>query len=424
MSTARSWIVLLLLALATAPTLAQSQEEDQTSTTSRTALLARERDTKVGYAAPPERSKVERALYRYDQSGVATPFIFRPWHGFYLAGGHFPAGAGTKFGVAFTRDIGRVRPAADPNRPNRVEIDALAAYSTMRYSRGLAGVTVHHLGGAPLEVSARAQHYEYPQEDFFGFGQSSQEDDRTNYLLRSTEAGGELKWNVVKLINVSGGVSYLTPTIESGTDKRFPSTERFFNSATIPGYDQQPDFLRSDASVALDWRDNRLHPHAGGRYGVQLSEYRDQNLGAFDFRSIAVDLQQYVPIPDRYRTIALHAAAVFTDPGTGQHVPFYFAPSLGGAQTLRGFREFRFQDRNSVVVTAEYRWEGWWALDGTVFVDAGQVAARRQDFRLNDFDVSYGVGFRIHSNSAFVARLDLAFSREGFIPLLRFEHAF
>ena len=63
-------------------------------------------------------------------------------------------------------------------------------------------------------------------------------------------------------------------------------------------------------------------------------------------------------------------------------------------------------------------------LDGTVFVDAGQVAARRQDFRFNDFDVSYGVGFRIHSNSAFVARLDLAFSREGFIPLLRFEHAF
>ena len=38
--------------------------------------------------------------------------------------------------------------------------------------------------------------------------------------------------------------------------------------------------------------------------------------------------------------------------------------------------------------------------------------------------MTYGVGFRIHSNSAFVARLDLAFSREGFIPLLRFEHAF
>src|SRR4029453_13707733 len=151
---------------------------------------------------------------------------------------------------------------------------------------------------------------------FFGFGQASREDDRTNYLLRSTEASGELKWNVIKLIDVSGGFSFLPPPVGAGPDTPFPSTERFFNPATIPGYDRQPDFLRSDASVALDWRDNPLHPHAGGRYGVQLSEYRDQNLGAFDFRSVAVDLQQYVPIPDRYRTIAFHAAAVFTDPGT------------------------------------------------------------------------------------------------------------
>jgi outer membrane protein assembly factor BamA len=226
------------------------------------------------------------------------------------------------------------------------------------------------------------------------------------------------------MIDVGGGVSYLKPTIGTGTDNRFPSTEQFFNAAAIPGFTQQPDFVRSDGSVALDWRDNPLHPHAGGRYGVEYSDYRDQNFDTFDFRKISVDLQQYVPIPDRYRTVALHAAAVFTDPRAGQEVPFYFEPSLGGAQALRGFREFRFQDRNSVLVSAEYRWEAWWALDGALFVDAGQVAARRQDFAIRDFDVSYGVGFRIHSNSAFVARLDLAFSREGFIPLLRFEHAF
>jgi outer membrane protein assembly factor BamA len=182
--------------------------------------------------------------------------------------------------------------------------------------------------------------------------------------------------------------------------------------------------VRSDASVALDWRDNPLHPHDGGRYGVQFSDYHDRDLDAFDFRKVAIDLQQYVPIPDRYRTIALHAAVTLTDPRHGQEVPFYFQPTLGGAQALRGFREFRFQDRNSVLLTAEYRWEAWWALDGAVFVDAGQVSARRQDFNFRDFDVSYGVGFRLHSNTAFVARLDLAFSREGFIPLLRFEHAF
>ena len=131
-----------------------------------------------------------------------------------------------------------------------------------------------------------------------------------------------------------------------------------------------------------------------------------------------------MPLPNKYRTIALRAGAVLTDPRRGHDVPFYYQPTLGGSQELRGFREFRFRDRNSLSLTAEYRWEAAWLLDGALFVDAGKVARERADLNFRDLDVSYGFGFRVHSNSAFVARLDFAFSREGFIPLLRFEHAF
>ena len=417
----RSWVFLIFLVAC--PVSAQERTEDQTSVRSRADLLATEREEKTSQTEPPKRSKVEHALSVYD-NWEGIPFVFQSWHGFHLGGAGFPAGAGTKFGIGYTHDLGRVRPAADPNRPNRMELDAVAAYSTQGYFRGTVGLNVHHVGGAPLSVNISAQHYEFPQQEFFGFGQDSNENDRTNYLMRSTEATAGLQWKPMRLLDISGGVSYLNPAIGSGTDHRFPSTERFFSPAALPGFENQPDFVRGDTSVALDWRDNPLHPHAGGRYGVRYSEYRDQDLHAFDFRQMSVDLQQYISIPDRYRTLALHAAANFTDERAGQQVPFYFQPSLGGAQALRGFREFRFQDRNSVLMTAEYRWEAWWALDGALFVDAGQVASQRRDFHFRDFDVSYGVGFRFHSNSAFVGRLDLAFSREGFIPLLRFEHAF
>jgi outer membrane protein assembly factor BamA len=139
---------------------------------------------------------------------------------------------------------------------------------------------------------------------------------------------------------------------------------------------------------------------------------------------VDVDLQQYVPLPNRYRILALRAEAVLTDAEAGNQVPFYFQPTLGGANTLRGYREFRFRDQNSLLLGAEYRWEAWWALDGALFVDAGTVAPTRRDLSLSDMDVTYGIGFRLHSNSAVVARLDLAFSREGFVPLLRFEHVF
>jgi hypothetical protein len=425
MSTTSSWVVLLLIAAvsgasAQEPTADQIQPLDD----SRTALLTTAREQKATELTPPQRSKMERALYRYDNGTGALPFVLQSWHGFQLASGSFPGGAGTGFGTRFMSDLGHVRPAADPDRPDRVHLDAVAAYSTRGYSRLAAGLTLYRLRGAPLDLHVHGQHYDFPQEDFFGLGQDSREEDRTNYLERSTEGGGDLLWRPVPLIEIAGGAAYLNPRIGTGTDSRFPSTDELFPPSTIPGYQQQPNFLRGDVSAALDWRDNPLHPHAGGRYSVKFSDYHDQDLDAFGFRKVTVDLQHYVPIPDQYRTIALHAAATLTDPRAGQDVPFYFEPTLGGAQVLRGFREFRFRDRNSILLTAEYRWQAWWALDGAVFVDAGQVATRRQDFRLSQFDVSYGFGFRIHSNSAFRARLDLAFSREGFIPLLRFEHAF
>ena len=157
---------------------------------------------------------------------------------------------------------------------------------------------------------------------------------------------------------------------------------------------------------------------------MRFSDYRDQDLDAFDFAQVSIDLQQYVPIPNRYRTIALHATAVFTDPRTGRRFRSTSSPPWAAPRRFAASGSSAFEDRNSLLMTAEYRWEAWWALDGALFVDAGQVAPERRDFKLRDLDVSYGIGFRIHSNSAFVARLDLAFSREGFIPLLRFEHAF
>src|SRR4029453_5751886 len=165
MTTRRSWIVVLLLAVA-APVVAQEQSLDEISL-SRAALLAAEREKKAGEITPPDRSKVEHALYLYDNwSGL--PFLMRPWHGFQRPGAGFPAGAGMVFGLGYRHDLGRVRPGADPERPNRIEVDGVGAYSTREYMRGLAGFPIHNVGGAPVDVRLSGQHYEYPQEDFFG----------------------------------------------------------------------------------------------------------------------------------------------------------------------------------------------------------------------------------------------------------------
>ena len=135
-------------------------------------------------------------------------------------------------------------------------------------------------------------------------------------------------------------------------------------------------------------------------------------------------LQHYIPLPNRYRVLAFRAVGAFTEADSGQSVPFYLQPTLGGHRDLRGFRESRFRDNNTILLGAEYRWEAWWALDGAFFIDAATAGPTRKALSMNNVEVTYGVGFRFHSNSALAARLDLAFSREGFIPLLRFEHVF
>jgi len=418
------WTTPLLLAslLFAAMPAPASADEPPPQDSSRGSILAGEREKKATEVSTPERGVVERALYWYDNQYVLSK-IFGGWNGLRLAGGDFPAGAGTKIGVGFSRGASALSTTSGVHA-NRPGFDTVAAYSTRGYSRVGGAFSLERIGGAPLDLRVRGQHYKFPQEDFFGLGADSSEENRTNYLLESSEAGAELQWKPWKHIDLSGGMTYTRPKVGSGTDSRFQSTELVFDPSTTPGLAAQPDFLRSDAGVAFDWRDNPLHPHAGGRYGVELSDFRDQDLHSYSFRRMAIDLQQYVPVPNRYRTIALRAAAVMTDPRAGNDVPFFYQPTLGGARQLRGFREFRFQDRNSLSLTAEYRWEASWLLDGALFVDAGKVAADRSDLTLRDLEVTYGIGFRIHSNSAFTARLDLAFSREGFIPLLRFEHVF
>ncbi len=403
---------------------AQAREEEQDSQApTRAELLEAAREAK-GYAVvAPTRTSVERGLRRFRDVTRFAGNLRNGWKGFHFATGDFPAGAGFAYGLAFT-DLAVGSFYADPDLPNRVDVNAVATRSNAGYQQAGGELTVRNLGGGPFGVAVRGRYYEFPQEDFFGLGPFSQEEDRTSFLLESTEVGSDLWWEPTGGLRVGGSLSYLNPRIGSGTDTRFLSTEQGFDAATLPGFQAQPNFRRLDGWVDYDGRDNPSHPRAGGFYQIRFSEFQELDLNAFDFQRVDVDLQHYLPFSQKSRVLVLRANAVLTYADAGHEVPFYYQPTLGGKQTLRGFREFRFRDRNSLLFTAEYRWEAWWALDPALFVDAGKVASRRSDLDLRDLEVSYGVGLRFHSTNTFIVRLDLAKSREGFIPFLRFDHVF
>ncbi|MGE0406430.1 MAG: BamA/TamA family outer membrane protein, partial [Candidatus Korobacteraceae bacterium] len=174
----------------------------------------------------------------------------------------------------------------------------------------------------------------------------------------------------------------------------------------------------------FDYRDDSFGPKAGGNYVFQYSWYNDRQLGAFDFRRMDVDLQQYIPFFNKTRRIALRAKATFTESDAGQSVPFYLQPILGGSDDLRGYRFFRFSDRNMVVYNAEYQWEIFSGQEGAVFADAGKVMPRRGLLGISNLESDAGFGLRFNVRNRTFLRFDIAFSQEGFQMWFKFNDIF
>jgi hemolysin activation/secretion protein len=114
------------------------------------------------------------------------------------------------------------------------------------------------------------------------------------------------------------------------------------------------------------------------------------------------------------RVFAGRVYVATTDVATGGRVPFDQLPSLGGHDTIRGFRALRFRGPHALLLQGEYRWEIWSAFDAALFYDAGKVAERRADLTLEDLERAYGIGFRFNTSDGVIMRVDAGFgSRDG-----------
>ena len=130
-------------------------------------------------------------------------------------------------------------------------------------------------------------------------------------------------------------------------------------------------------------------------YSVALNDFRDRE-DTFSFRRLDADFRQYFPLLKEHWVLAFARQAQITDVEDGQVIPYYLLPSLGGANTLRGYSDFRFQDKHMLLLGAEYRWLPSRIVDMAIFVDAGKVAAERRDLDLDGLKTTYGIGIRFH----------------------------
>ncbi|MDX2152123.1 MAG: BamA/TamA family outer membrane protein [Bryobacteraceae bacterium] len=210
-----------------------------------------------------------------------------------------------------------------------------------------------------------------------------------------------------------------------GDDSRYISADRVFTTSNSPGLNRQTNYVRNSVFAAYDYRDNPDGmSKRGGRYAVQYSWFHDQRAGDYSFRRTEIDLQQFVPLFNKTHVFALRANTALSMTDAGQQVPFFLQPTLGGSDDLRGYRPFRFSDRNRMFMNAEYRWEIFSGLDGAVFADAGKVFPRRGMLNFKDLESTVGFGLRFNIRNTNFLRFDTGFSHEGFQFWIRFSDAF
>ena len=162
----------------------------------------------------------------------------------------------------------------------------------------------------------------------------------------------------MRWMELTGEIGWLKPQVKppSGPMLRdFPSTrEAFAGAPDFAGLDT-PAFMPTTVSLTVDNRDFPSHPTSGILLRGAASNYDDRETGVFTFKRYETEAAGFLPLAGGRVVLALHGWAVSTETGDGQLVPFFLQPSLGGSNSLRSYADFRFHDRNMLLVNAEAR---------------------------------------------------------------------
>jgi outer membrane protein assembly factor BamA len=398
-----------------APLLLLSIALNAQSPNTRAAVIEKEREAKAAKLEPDEVNAIERRLRMFKDAKYLERSA-TGYNGLRVKLGNMVTGGGFALGPEYFRE--------DLMHGN-LTTRASAQFSTRGYQKYEAQAVLPRLANGKVSLEGMASHRNYASLQYYGTGPDRRKDFRANYRLEDTSTDGILAIEAVRGVKFGASLGYLWTNVGPGNDSRFASAGTVFSSAAAPGIDHQTNFLRNGFFAQYDYRDNSLGmAKSGGNYVMQYSWFHDQKLDRYSFRRMDIELQQFIPLLNKTRVIALRAKTTLTETDRNEQIPFYLQPILGGSDDLRGYRFFRFSDRNSMVMNAEYRWEIFSGLDGAVFADAGKVFPRRSMLNFRDLESSVGFGLRFNARNATFMRLDVGFSQEGFQVWIKFNDVF
>jgi hypothetical protein len=385
---ARGWLALVVTLLA-APAGAQVPEPG-----TRAALLEREQAEKLTQVHPYVPNKAERYL-NYAETYLTSGLHWHPYFENAYSGGGFTLGAGYRRYVSSYNTLD-LRGSLTFSGYKRIEAEFLAPRLFAR--QGVLTV----IGGWR----------EATQVGYYGLGTANTVDDRANYGFKQPYGLAMLDFRPARrLLLLRGGfeASQWEQTPGSGT---VPSVDEVYTPDTLTGLGAAVTYLHSRGTVAIDSRPSPGYARRGGFYGVTFHDFSDQDTRN-GFTQMDYEAIQHVPLLREAWVLSFRGFVSTTGTKSGQEIPFFMLPSVGGGSSLRGYSSWRFRDRNSLELQAEWRVIANRFLDMGLFYDTGKVTAHTSDLNLDALKHDYGVGFRFHGPLSTPFRIDFAKGNEG-----------
>jgi hypothetical protein len=301
---------------------------------------------------------------------------------------------------------------------DRAFVDASAALSWRSYKMAQMRFEVPRLAADRVFVGTQFRWQDLTQVTYFGEGAESAELDRSEFRLNTRNIVAYATMRPSAWLSVGGRVGWLDrPSVSApaGSFKRGnPDTREVFPDDIVYTLSEQPGFVHSELFASIDTRDHRGHPTSGAMYRGSWADYRDHDAQIFTFRRFEAEGAHFLPAAGARLVFPLRGSLIATDTSAGNVVPFYMLPSLGGNNTIRSYTDFRFHDRDMLLVNAEARLAVFTHLDGVFFVDAGNVAPR-----VADLDLDKRAYVRVHTDRSTFARVDVAHGVDGWRLVFR-----
>ncbi len=348
--------------------------------------------------ATPGPDFIERKVLEMEKAADEGP------HGFSVTFGDIKRGSGPSLGPAYGWTLAGGAVAS-----------VKAVYSIHNAKVVQASLRSPVVTPVRLMLSTRARWQDVPDVSFHGLAPGIRGEE-AGYSERVSEISGTAAMQPVRWLRLGAGAGREAFRTAVDEDRRL---DLF---AGAPGVGADPRYLHTHLSAAVDTRESEDYTRSGSLVRATRHDYRQAGDGPYSFRRVDAVAEHYLPVLGSGRVIYLGLHASTTNAARGRTVPFFLMPDVG-AVDLRGYDLYRFRNRHSVVVSAEYRWPLRDYLDAAVFYDAGKAVADRRDLDLTGLKGSFGAGVNLHGRKTTPLRLEVARSREGLHFLVSFSAA-